>query len=377
MKNSRVTNLTNKKTLTALGLMSGTSMDGVDVALIKTDGLDFLEILGGFFWPYASKTREFLQRIVQGDFSQQAIVEDQVTKEHISAIKAFLREQKIDVNIDVIGFHGHTVLHQPSEKQSIQIGNTKLLIDAFGIDVVDHFRQADIQAGGQGAPLAPLYHKLITQGRDHPVAIVNIGGISNVTWVGQDAEQITAFDTGPGNVLLDEWVKKHNKGHYDKDGEAGFKGKVDLDQLQKLLDHPYYKISPPKSLDRYDFSDIDLSSLSFEDGAATLAALTAHSIEKSRHFFPQEIKSWVITGGGRHNLFLIEQLKKCSNIPVQLIDELGYNGDMIEAQAFAYLAVRSLKGMALTLPQTTGVSEPMTGGQYHMASTLGMTKLSM
>jgi anhydro-N-acetylmuramic acid kinase len=238
-----------------------------------------------------------------------------------------------------------------------------------GIDVVNDFRSADVKAGGQGAPLVPLYHAALVKkaGRfDLPVVLVNIGGVANVTYIGKNGE-VLAFDTGPGNAPIDDWMHRHSGKPVDENGDVARTGKVNDAALTKMLENKFFALTPPKSLDRLDFGASAVEGLSPEDGAATLTAFTAASIAKARAHFADMPNTWIVCGGGRYNRTLMDGLRARVNAPVIAAEEAGWAGDFIEAEAFAYLAARAVKGLPLSLPTTTGVREPMTGGKLHRA----------
>jgi len=266
--------------------------------------------------------------------------------------------------VDLIGFHGQTISHAPAIGHTCQIGDGALLAAMTGIKVVNDFRTADVRAGGQGAPLVPVYHQALGSKLDKPVVFLNIGGVANVTYVGKDGELI-AFDTGPGNALIDDWMLRKSGHKFDAEGKIALSGKVDRVLLNKLLSHPFFSVPAPKSLDRNAFVSQAWESLSLADGTATLAAFTVHSIVESFKHFPSPPQQFIVAGGGRHNQFLMQQLQQQLKVPVSSIDALGLDGDAIEAEAFAYLAVRSIKGLPISFPTTTGVPEPMTGGRSY------------
>ncbi len=357
----------------ALGLMSGTSLDGVDIALIESDGAYDVQIGGFMTVPYHADERRFLRNIVTQAQSlaldwhdkstwPEAIKQaDQlVTHKHIDAVQIFLR--KYNETIDLIGFHGQTVLHRPQDRLTVQLGDARALADAVGINIIADMRQADILAGGQGAPLAPLFHAALAHELPKPLCVVNIGGVANVTYIGADGK-IIAFDSGPGNALLDDWVKQHDAGFYDAGGRLARQGQVDNDFVQRFLRFDYFLKTPPKSLDRLDFTNFyETMNHTLEDGAATLGAFTYEAILAARMHFPQEPVLWVICGGGRHNDFLMAHLHARLNVPLNRCEAYGWHGDALEAQAFAWLAIRSLYDLPLSLPTTTGVPHPLSGG---------------
>jgi anhydro-N-acetylmuramic acid kinase len=376
------------KTMRAIGLMSGTSMDGIDVALIKTDGENQIERGPSQTFMYDPQFKDSLRGALvaarevsdrQSRPGALADVERDLTAHHASAVNIFLKQQGLQAGeIDVVGFHGQTVLHRlqmvrpfggaqlvPDEVArmlTVQLGDGPLLAARVGIDVVYDLRAADAAAGGQGAPLAPVYHRaLAARLPERPVAVVNIGGVGNVTWIGRDGTLI-AFDTGPGSALLDDWMQRKTGHAMDADGANAARGKVDEDALLVLLTHDYFGHVPPKSLDRNAFSLEPVQHLALEDGAATLAAFTATSIARAREHFPEEPKLWVISGGGRRNRTLMSMIASQVESAVAPAEAAGFDGDAVEAEAWAYMAVRSLKGLPITFPGTTGVSAPLTGG---------------
>jgi len=355
-------------TLTAIGLMSGTSMDGIDAAVLRTDG----ERVEGFgpslSIPYETAFRDRLRAILgrdpKGDAEASAVAEE-LTSHHADAVRRLISENGVDPEtIDVIGFHGHTVFHQPDKGITRQIGDGGRLARETGISVVSDLRTNDVFHGGQGAPFAPLYHAALSWNYEKPLAVLNIGGVANVTWISPDGGLI-AFDTGPGNALLDDWVRQHEHGDMDLGGHLAHAGHVDENALARLLDNPYFTRPYPKSLDRDDFDLDPVAHLSVADGAATLTAFSVGAVEKAVHLFPALPNRWLVCGGGRHNPAIMAALRKILVQPVEPAEMAGWQGDALEAQAFAFLAVRSLKGLPLSLPSTTGVSKPVSGGVLH------------
>ncbi len=362
--------------LTAIGMMSGTSMDGVDAAIIETDGKTIGALGPTLFREYLAPEREAIAAAMKfaigvdparENWRHDPVISaatEVVTFAHLEAVESIIRENRLDrSDIDVIGFHGQTILHRPEISLTVQIGDADALAAKSGIGVVYDMRQADMAAGGQGAPLAPVYHRVLVDSSDFklPVAVLNIGGITNVTWIGGDDAMI-AFDTGPGNVLLDEWMKARTGLAMDLDGAAASRGKVNTRILNLLLENPYYRQDPPKSVDRQDFSTNAVDGLSTEDGAATLTSLTAASIALAADHFPHPVNDWIVTGGGALNPALL--LEMVENLPGNVVTApaIGWSDTFIEAQAFGYMAVRSRKGLPLTYPGTTGVKVPLTGG---------------
>ncbi|MCB9960040.1 MAG: anhydro-N-acetylmuramic acid kinase [Rhodospirillaceae bacterium] len=357
-----------KPDYTALGLMSGTSMDGVDVAVVTTDGHRRVKPGAWMTVPYRDDLRGRLARLVAAPDTADphTLIEMSaaITDAHAEAVQGFLSRHFLDARkIDVVGFHGHTISHRPDLGITRQIGDGARLAAALGIDVVDDFRSADVAAGGQGAPLAPLYHAALAVSLPQPLAVLNIGGVANVTLI--DGETLLAFDTGPGNGLVDDWVARHTGLPYDAEGRLAASGQVAEAALERLLDDPYFALAPPKSLDRHSFSPAAADGLSPADGAATLTVFTAETIVRALDHLPVRPRRWLVTGGGRHNRFLMALLRARLGVPVEAVEAVGWQGDALEAQAFGYLAVRSLRGLPLSLPGTTGTPLPTRGGVLH------------
>lgn len=351
-----------KQTFKAIGLMSGTSMDGIDAAIVVTDGYKVIETGAGIFSPYKEEFKEKIRNLIKGKGDRSEVTHE-LTLLHVWAVEKLLEESgETKESIDLIGFHGHTIDHRPHEGITVQIGDGELLSRMTSIDVVNDFRVADVKAGGQGAPLVPIYHQALLESEEKPVAVVNIGGVANITWIGEKDGDLLAFDTGPGNALLDDWVRSKTGKPFDENGNISSSGKVNESLLNDFMQDPYFAVKPPKSLDRNHFSRILDNNIRVEDGAATLAAFTAQSIAISEKFFAKPVKRWLIAGGGRHNAAIMNYLKKCLQVPVINIDELGFSGDMLEAQAFAFLAVRNILGLPISFPGTTGVLKAMCGG---------------
>ncbi|MEO5373534.1 MAG: anhydro-N-acetylmuramic acid kinase [Alphaproteobacteria bacterium] len=365
----------------AIGLMSGTSLDGVDAAMLVTDGHEVQAFGPALTVPYEPAMRARLRAVLagQGPVLQ---VEREVTLHHVDAVFALLSRAGMDAGaVDLIGFHGQTVLHRPESRLTWQIGDGDLLARKTGIDVVCDFRAADVAAGGQGAPLVPIYHAALAHGLARPLAVLNLGGVGNVTWIGEAGELI-AFDTGPGNALIDDWALRHTGRPVDHDGALARAGTVDEEVLAELADHAYFLRPPPKSLDRDDFALARLQRTLVrgaamrraalerlvaghvrpEDGAATLTAFTALAVARALEHLPVPPTLWLVCGGGRHNPELMAALRRRLEAPVEPVESVGWDGDALEAQAFAFLAVRSLRGLPLTFPGTTGSPRPLTGG---------------
>ncbi len=360
------------KSMRVLGLMSGTSMDGIAIALIETDGENQVRRGAAMTFPYNLEQRAILtealvhaRSIVQREDRPGRLTEAEnlVTELHAAAVLAFLRKQGLKrEDLEAIGFHGHTVLHRPERRLTVQLGDGKKLAELTSLPVVYDLRAADVAAGGQGAPLVPVYHRALLASRpERPLAVLNIGGVANVTWIGRDGH-LLAFDTGPGNALLDDWILKRTGEPYDRDGKISGEGSVSDVILSELLSDPYFAEIPPKSLDRGAFSLDRIEGLSISDGAATLAAFTAASIAKSREHFPEQPELWIVCGGGRKNRTLMSLIAGLVENAVVPAEAAGLDGDATEAEAWAYMAARTLKGLPITYPGTTGVDKPMTGG---------------
>jgi anhydro-N-acetylmuramic acid kinase len=369
------------KVMRAIGLMSGTSLDGIDVAYLETDGEDVATQGPSRTFHYDEPMRSLLAAAIADACSLTSRdarpaslgkAEREITERHAAAVTEFLQEFAIERKaIDVIGFHGQTVLHRPESGLTVQLGLGQRLAGLTHCPVVYDLRAADIAAGGQGAPLVPVYHRALAAKLPmRPVAIVNIGGVANVTWVGRNGRLI-AFDTGPGNALLDDWMMQRTAAPHDEDGRTAMRGHANDVAVRNYLNHGYFAKRPPKSLDRNDFSIEGIERLSTEDGAATLAALTAQAIAKAREHMPQEPELWVVSGGGRRNRTIMRLLAEAVHSAVVPAEAVGMNGDGMEAEAWAYLAVRSIKGLPITFPTTTGVAQPMTGGLRADPSTEG------
>jgi len=295
-----------------------------------------------------------------------AEAEAAITVLHAAAVEAFLAANAIDrASIDVVGFHGQTVLHRPAERLTVQIGDGPALAKDLRLPVVYDLRAADVAAGGQGAPLVPVYHQALARAlaRPHPIAVLNVGGVANVTFI--DGGDPVACDTGPGNALIDDFMRAKTGAPYDDNGAQAARGQVDEAFVARVLAHPFFARPAPKSLDRNDFAlgHIGLPRLSVADGAATLAALTTASVARVVAHLPKPPRSWIVAGGGARNPTLLKMLAaRLTPATVETANAVGWSADALEAQAFAYMAVRSLRGLPLTFPTTTGVPRPMTGG---------------
>ncbi len=356
----------------AIGLMSGTSLDGIDIALIETDGEARVRRMAGVSEPYPEACRARLRQAIaeaKGLTDRNARpgclaeVEQELTERHAEAALRFIGNLALQPSgVDLIGFHGQTVLHRPEARLTVQLGNGALLARLTGIDVVHDMRAADVAAGGQGAPLVPVYHRALAAALpQRPLAIVNIGGVANVTWIGRD-DELLAFDTGPGNAMIDDWMMAGAKQGCDAEGATAARGRVHEDYVAEYLRHSHFAARPPKSLDRNTFAVELVSELSLEDGAATLTAFTAGAIARAREHMPAEPMLWIACGGGRRNRTLMSMIAGLVENAVVPAEAVGLDGDNMEAEAWAYLAVRAHCGMPLTYPGTTGVGRPTTGG---------------
>ncbi|HEY3916146.1 MAG TPA: anhydro-N-acetylmuramic acid kinase [Stellaceae bacterium] len=349
-----------EKLYRAIGLMSGTSLDGIDVAFIESDGESRVTTGPWLTVPYEPALREALRATLGGKGPTDEVGR-RLTEAHAAAIRRLIERHGI-AGVELIGFHGHTILHEPAQRRTWQLGDGALLARLAGVDVVGDFRSADVAAGGEGAPFAPVYHAALSATLERPLAVVNIGGVANVTWIGEAPGALLAFDTGPGNALIDDWVRARTGAAADYDGALAAAGKIDEAQVARFLQHPYFARQPPKSLDRDEFTAFALDGLSTADGAATLAAITAAAIAKAQVHFPAPPRRYLMTGGGRHNPVLMQMLASRLALPVAPVEAVGWEGDAIEAQAFAYLALRARAGLPLSFPGTTGVPKPLTGG---------------
>lgn len=352
------------KIFRAIGLMSGTSLDGaIDVALIETDGYGYVKPLGFYSHPYVSEARELVRSCFGKRERDEEVdkAEALVTDIHIATVKAS------GFDAELIGFHGQTITHAPDDGFTWQLGDGARMAAETGIDVVCDFRGNDVKAGGQGAPLAPLYHQAIMSHESESVVVLNLGGVANVTYI--DGEDLIAFDTGPANALMDDYMARHFGREFDADGEVAKSGAADEALVGRFLELPYFSQKPPKSLDRNDFEAV-LADLPQHraDAMATLAMMSVASVAKAVEHFPQAPETWYACGGGRKNVYIMDLLSQAlAPAKVEAIEAAGYDGDAIEAQAFAYLAVRSILGLPISLPSTTGVDRPLTGGVYHKA----------
>ncbi|WP_050527415.1 anhydro-N-acetylmuramic acid kinase [Pseudorhodobacter aquimaris] len=352
----------------ALGAMSGTSLDGVDAAMVLTDGHDVLEFGHTAYREYTPEQREAIRAgfgLWQDDSGVEAVAEV-VEAAHAAVLGLF-------DGAEIVGFHGQTLAHDPGGRGTHQTGSGAVLAQVLGLPVVWDFRTADVEMGGQGAPLAPFFHFACAKyiGADAPLAFLNLGGVGNLTWVDprhgapNEAGACLAFDTGPANAPINDLMQTRLGMAYDKGGALAAKGVPDVEILESFLAHPYFFKMPPKSLDRDDFDILSeaVMGLSDADAAATLTAVAATAVAKGAEHFPTPVSRLLVTGGGRHNAVMMESLAELMDCEVLPVEAVGLDGDMLEAQAFAYLAVRVAMGLPTSGPDTTGVRATIGGGQ--------------
>jgi anhydro-N-acetylmuramic acid kinase len=365
----------------AIGLMSGTSMDGIDLAVLETDGEAMVRRGASFFVPYEAAFRRRIEASLEtakdidertrrpGDLAD---LEREITVRHAQAVARFRSASPDDAGrAELIGFHGQTVLHRPAQALTVQLGDGRLLAGETGLPVVYDMRANDMMHGGQGAPLVPAYHAALAASlpadfRRLPVCFVNIGGISNVTWVPETGDPV-AFDSGPGNALIDQWVSSQGGVPFDADGMIASEGEIARAVVDRYLAAPFFEGDAPKSLDRNDFDLGHATGLDLADGARTLAAVSAEAILKAADHMPARPRLWIVCGGGRKNPHIMADLKTGAarhQADVILAEDAGFDGDAMEAEAWAYLAVRSVRGLPITFPTTTGCREAVSGGVF-------------
>jgi len=355
----------------AIGVMSGTSMDAIDVAVIETDGQSIVRPGAGGSYPYDPAVRQRLLEVIadprQAELAPLTDVEAAVTAAHGDAIARFLDDNGIGrAEIDVIGLHGQTVFHRPERRFTRQLGSAAAIAARLGVATVGRFRHADIAAGGEGAPLVPLYHQALAAGLAQPLMVLNLGGVGNVTYI--RGEEVIAFDTGPASAMMDDFVRRHCGLAFDAEGKIAASGTPRKSLVDEFARHPYFDRPPPKSLDRNEFHGAAASAegLPVGDAMATLAEFTVLAAAAALKHVPQPPRRWLVTGGGRHNRHLMNRLAAELGCAVEPVETVGWDGDMLEAQCFGYLAVRSLLGLPLSLPSTTGVPRPLTGGEVSL-----------
>ncbi len=356
------------ETTIALGLMSGTSMDGVDAAVVETDGESIAAFGRGRFRPYSPAERAEM-RAGRGLWPGEPGVEQ---------VETLVRRAHAEIAAEfpeatLIGFHGQTLSHDPRGRGTHQVGRGDLLARQTGRTVVWDFRAADVASGGEGAPLVPFFHHACARriGAERPLAFLNLGGVGNVTWVDPRITEpeapgaLIAFDTGPGNALIDDFLQDRLGRDFDANGAVAARGRPDPDILAELASSDYLERKPPKSLDRQEFHRFlsRVEDLSTEDGAATLAAVTAACVAAASRHFPEPPERWLVCGGGRRNGTVMGMIGAQTNAPVEAVEAVGLDGDLLEAQAFAYLAVRVARGLATSAPSSTGARLPVSGGR--------------
>jgi anhydro-N-acetylmuramic acid kinase len=363
----------------AVGLMTGTVLDGnIDVALLRTDGEAVVEFGPYALAPYPQSIRDLLERTLAearrwnfegADPAIFAEAEEALTRAQSAAVKELVERNGMSLaDIGVVGFHGQSVLHRAPQPGRIgatrQLGDGALMHRLLGVRIAYDFRSADVRAGGQGAPLAAIYHRALLQrlGAHGDAAVLNLGGVANVTWW-DGAERLIAFDTGPANAPINDFIKGLGLGDMDTDGALALRGAVDEARLAKALEHPYLRAPWPKSLDRFDFGWQWAAGLGPADGAATLTAFTASAVGRALDLLPERPRKLVVCGGGRRNPALMQMLKSRAHVEAVPAEDVGWRGDAIEAECFAFLAVRVLRGLPISFPTTTGAKAPMTGGR--------------
>lgn len=353
-----------------VGLMSGTSRDGVDAAMIKTDGQQKVEPVSFHFQPYTADVKELIadacNYAMSCDTPQNNLVisraQEVLNEQHVLAMRHLLNDANLQPGqIDVIGLHGHTVAHRADLGWTWQIGDPAVIANHLGISVMSDMRKYDVMFGGQGAPLIPVFHRALFSDPYHPVVVLNLGGVANLTYLGTDG-QLIAFDCGMASALIDDWMSQKTNYDFDEGGDFAAKGNVDEHVLHDMLTHKFFSAPFPKSLDREDFDLAQVRHLYPEAGAATLTAFSAKAVAMGIEQFPTRPQRLILCGGGRKNRTMLSMIEKYSGLTAVTSDELGWDGDAIEAQGFAYLAYRCLHGLPITYPATTGVSEPMSGG---------------
>ncbi|EJF88888.1 hypothetical protein MEG_00443 [Bartonella tamiae Th307] len=354
-------------------------MDGIDAALLKSDGYDKVDILAHFSLSYEKSfqkslkaslddSRDIKNRLERpGNLKK---IERELTEKHVTAVHGLLNRAGMkSQNVDFIGFHGQTLLHKPDQALTVQIGDGQWLADKTGIDVVFDMRANDMKHGGQGAPLVPAYHqalaKKLSSSIHNPIAFVNIGGIANTTWI--DGEKIYAFDCGPGNALIDQWIRQKTKKFFDKNGKIGIRGKLNKNIIEYYLKHDYFQDAVPRSLDWRSFQSLSTDDVNVEDGAATLSYITAYGIFHSFRHVSRLPKTLIVSGGGVHNLSIMKWLQWFAGkfqSKLFTAEDMGFHADFMEAEAWAYLAIRSFYHLPLTYHTTTGTSHPVSGGVW-------------
>lgn len=354
---------------TAIGVISGTSMDAIDVALVRTDGDARVTPGASRAYPYAPELRRQLLDVIgdatRAEHGDLATLEAAVSDAHAGAVQQFLADEGLKPSdIDMVGLHGQTVFHAPQRRFTRQLGDGARVARRLGIDVVYRFRHADVAAGGQGAPLVPLYHRALASALPQPLVVLNLGGVANITYI--DDDMVIACDTGPASAILDDFMMTRLGQPFDRDGALAASGTLDPRILGMMMDSPFFAAPPPKSLDRNEFHKrAELVNLMADgDGAATLTAFTVEATAAILPHLPRAPLRWLVTGGGRLNSSMMQRFAMRLGVPVEPVEAVGWDGDGLEAQCFAWLAVRSQRGLPLSLPSTTGVPHPMPGGEF-------------
>lgn len=373
-----MTTSSSTKTLRVLGFMTGTSLDAVDMAVIETDGENIISFGPAGEMKLDAETRAIVEDAIEDaldwerDEEEPDSFEDArmaVADAHLAAALSFMAVNGVKASaLDLVGVHGQTVLHEAPTPElpgrTVQLIDALSVAEGLGVRTAYDFRSADVAAGGQGAPLAPVYHAALVRksGLCGPVAVLNLGGVGNITLVRADGG-LEAFDTGPANGMVDLLVQSRGKKRMDEGGRLAAAGTVDQAALAAYLAHPYFASTGPKSLDRFDFSLDPVASLSLEDAAATLTAFAAEAAALGVGRCSEKPTKVVACGGGRHNPVLLAAIRERAGVPVTTAEDEGWRGDSIEAEAFAFLAARCLLGLPISFPGTTGVAEPLTGGR--------------
>ena len=353
----------------AVGVISGTSMDGIDVAWLDGDGETIHQVGPGATYPYPEDVAQRLRAVIadaQAASGPLHELERDVTDAHVSAVERFLGDFVVDrASVALVGLHGQTVLHRPQSRITRQLCDGARAAARLKLDVVNDFRSADVAAGGEGAPLVPLYHAALARGLERPLMFLNWGGVGNVTYLGRDGE-IVAFDTGPANAPIDDFVRRRRGLTHDEGGALGAQGRPDLSMIAGWMRDPYFTRPAPKSLDRNHFHALvrEADALSDADGAATLAAFAVEATAAALAHVPEAPARWLVCGGGRRNALLMAGLRARLGVLVEPVEAIGQDGDFIEAACFAHLALRSRRGLPLSLPTTTGAPRPLPGGVF-------------
>ena len=363
--------MTTRKKYKVIGIMSGTSMDGLDCSYLETDGKKFVKIISEKSYKYSFNYKNKLNNLAKINKknykNQSKNLDDFVTSTFIKNIEKFIKDFKIKKQfVDFVGVSGQTILHDPKNKISIQLGSCKKINKKLKIKVIGNFRNNDIKNGGQGAPIGAFYHDYILRKILKKSAIINIGGISNISYLNNN--NLNAYDLGPGNCIIDDlMLNKYNK-KFDNKGDVARTGKLNIKIIEKFNNDKFFKLNNPKSLDRNYFNKyfLKLIKLNKKDSLNTGSEMTILAILKELKKLNNKVNNIILTGGGRKNKYIVSEIKKRlkkNNIKLMLIDEFNFNGDFLESQAFGYIAVRSYLGLPISTPSTTGVKKPLSGGK--------------